>query len=162
MIKLSLRCSGAAAHLRGQDCSVARALELVGERWTLLIMRDACCRGVSRFEGFERSLGIPRSVLAARLDHLTSHGVLERRPYQARPERFEYLPTEIGLDLFPAIVALMRWGDRHLAPAGPPGILEHIGCGGEITAALSCSRCGRELGAGDVQTRPGPGFAAAA
>ena len=143
----------------GQNCSVARALEAVGERWTLLILRDACCRGVTRFDDFERSLGIPRSVLATRLDRLREAGILERRRYQTRPERFEYVPTERGLELFPAIVALMRWGDRHLAPDGPPGMLEHVDCGGVITEKLTCSACGQELGARDVQTRPGPGLA---
>jgi len=141
----------------GQNCSVARALEEVGERWTLLICRDACCRGIRRFDDFERSLGIARSVLAARLERLCESGILERRRYQTRPERFEYVPTEKGLDLFPVIAALMRWGDHYLAPDGPPGVLEHIGCGGEITEMLTCSACGHELGARDVYTRPGAG-----
>jgi hypothetical protein len=85
---------------------------------------------------------------------------LERRRYQTRPDRCEYVPAEKGLDLFPVIAALMRWGDRYLAVAGPPGVLEHIDCGGEITDKLTCSVCGRDPGAEDVCTRPGPGATA--
>jgi DNA-binding HxlR family transcriptional regulator len=142
----------------GQNCSVARTLELVGERWSLLIVRDAC-RGVSRFDDLERSLGIPRSVLAARLERLCECGILERRKYHSGPERFEYVPTERGYDLFPIIAALMQWGDRNAAPAGPPLVMEHAECGGELTEKLTCSRCGADLGARDVITRPGPGAA---
>lgn len=144
----------------GQNCSVARALELVGERWSLLIVRDTS-RGISRFDELERSLGIPRSVLAARLERLCECGVLERRRYQAKPERFEYVPTEMGFDLFPVIATLMGWGDRHFAPNGPPIVMEHIDCGGEITEQLTCSVCGQDLRGHDVHARPGPGAAEA-
>lgn len=141
----------------GQNCSVARALELVGERWSLLIVRDAC-RGISRFDQLERSIGIPRSVLAARLDRLCECGILERRRYQTGPERFEYVPTERGFDLFPVIAALMRWGDRHASPSGPPIVFEHSDCGGEVAENLTCSACGGDhLRAQDVSARPGPG-----
>lgn len=102
----------------GQDCSVARALEVVGERWTLLILRDAFL-GVRRFDDFQRSLGVARNVLNARLQRLVEHGLLERRRYQERPERFEYRLTEMGLDLLPVIEALMRWGDRWLPSPAP-------------------------------------------
>src|SRR5215207_5631460 len=98
----------------GQTCSVARTLELVGERWTLLILRDAFL-GVRRFDDFQRSLGIARNVLNTRLQRLCEAGLLERRLYRERPERFEYRLTEMGLDLWPSVRALMEFGDKHLA-----------------------------------------------
>src|SRR5215204_3268371 len=92
----------------GQTCSVARALELVGERWTLLVLRDAFL-GVRRFDDFQRSLGVARNVLQTRLERLVEEDLLERRLYQERPARYEYRLTEKGLDLWPALVALMKW-----------------------------------------------------
>jgi DNA-binding HxlR family transcriptional regulator len=144
----------------GQNCSIARTLEVVGERWTLLILRDACVRDVRRFVDFQRSLGIARNVLAVRLQRLCEHGLLERRPYREGSELFEYHPTAKGLDLFPVLATLMHWGDRYLADSGPPGVLEHKDCGGEPDHALICTVCGQQLGALDVHTRPGPGAAA--
>jgi len=140
----------------GQQCSVARALEVVGERWTILILRDAFL-GVRRFDDFQRSLGIARNVLNTRLQRLVEAGLLERRRYQERPERFEYRLTEKGLDLWPAIVALMQWGDRHLArEPGAPLVLEHKGCGGTMTDRRTCGECGAPLGPRDVRAAPGP------
>src|SRR3954470_24586268 len=101
-----------------QVCSIARALELVGERWTILIVRDAFL-GVRRFDDFQRSLGIARNVLQNRLERLVEHGLLERARYQEKPERFEYRLTEKGLDLWPVLVSLISFGDRHAAPDGP-------------------------------------------
>ena len=145
-----------------QVCSIARALEVVGERWTLLVLRDAFS-GVRRFEDFQRSLGIARNVLAARLGRLVDEGVLERVPYQSRPERFEYRLTEKGLELWPVIVGLLRWGDEHYpTPDGVPRILEHRGCGGAVDAHLTCERCGARLGPRDVRSLPGPALIAAA
>ena len=142
---------------RGQLCSVARTLEVVGERWTILILRDAFL-GVRRFDDFQRNLGIARNVLHTRLRRLVDEGLLERRRYQERPERFEYRLTERGLDLWPALLALMQWGDRHLAgEGGPPLLLEHRDCGGAITEHRTCERCGAELGPRDVRAVPGPG-----
>ncbi len=106
------------SHYEGQNCSVARTLELVGERWTLLIVRDAFL-GRRRFEEFQESLGIARNVLTDRLGKLVDHGVLERVLYQERPERYEYLLTEKGRDLRVPLLALMQWGDRYLSPAPP-------------------------------------------
>jgi DNA-binding HxlR family transcriptional regulator len=141
----------------GQVCSVARALELVGERWTLLILRDAFL-GVRRFDDFQRSLGVARNVLNTRLQRLVEAGVLERRRYQDRPERFEYRLTDMGLDLWPALVSLMQWGDRYLSgDAGPPLQLEHEGCGGTITIDRTCAACGATLGVRDVRVVAGPG-----
>jgi DNA-binding HxlR family transcriptional regulator len=141
----------------GQTCSIARALEIVGERWTLLILRDAFL-GVRRFDDFQRSLGIARNVLNARLHRLVDAGLLERRRYQERPERFEYRLTEMGRDLWPSIVALMQWGDKHLAgEEGPPMALEHRDCGGAIDDRRVCERCGAELGPRDVGVVAGAG-----
>lgn len=141
-----------------QVCSVASALEVVGERWSLLIVRDVML-GLRRFEEIQRDLGIARNVLQARLERLTEQGVLERRLYQERPPRHEYRLTEKGLDLWPAIVALMRWGDRYACgPAGPPVLLEHRGCGGRIDDHLCCERCGARLTARDALAQPGPGI----
>ena len=127
-----------------QICSIARSLELVGERWTLLILRDAFL-GIRRFDDFQRDLGIARNVLADRLDRLVDEGILERRRYQERPERFEYRLTATGRDLWPVLHALATWGDRHAAPDGPPRLFRHRGCGGEVTDRRTCSKCGAEL-----------------
>jgi DNA-binding HxlR family transcriptional regulator len=140
----------------GQNCSIARALELVGERWTLLIIRDAL-RGKRRFDEFQASLGIASNVLTNRLERLVSAGILERVRYQERPDRYEYRLTEMGLELRVPLIALMHWGDHHLAPDGPPVIVEHSGCGGEISAQLVCPDCGAEVAPGKTRARPGPG-----
>ena len=95
-----------------QNCSIARSLEVLGDRWTILIMRDAFMR-VRRFEDFQRNLGVARNVLTDRLGRLVEEGILERVPYQDRPARFEYRLTEKGIDLWPVMIALLRWGDRH-------------------------------------------------
>ena len=137
-----------------QNCSAARALEVVGERWTLLILRDAFL-GVTRFDGFARKLGISENVLARRLDTLCDAGVLRRRPYQGR--RCDYVLTDRGRGLFPVIVGLMAWGDEHLAPAGPPALLRHGSCGGPIAAGAHCERCGAAVGPDDVEWFWGPG-----
>src|SRR5205823_13136875 len=140
----------------GQNCSIAGTLELIGERWTLLVLRDAFL-GVRRFDDFQRDLGVARNVLAARLGRLVDEGVLERVAYQERPERFEYRLTEKGLDLWPVLVALIGWGDRHAAPEGPPVVLEHRGCGGRVNDRRICEACGALLGPRDVTARIGPG-----
>ena len=139
-----------------QNCSVARTLELVGERWTLLIIRDAFL-GLRRFDDFQRNLGIARNVLTDRLGRLVEAGIMERRLYQERPERYEYTLTDKGRELRVALAALRQWGDRYLAPAGPPRLVEHSGCGGEAVATLVCSKCGKTLGLDEVSSRPGPG-----
>jgi DNA-binding HxlR family transcriptional regulator len=139
-----------------QICSVARALEVVGERWTLLIVRDAF-HGVRRFEDFQRRLGLARNILADRLQRLCALGVFERTRYQERPERHEYRLTDMGRDLWPVIIALRGWGDRHLAPAGPPVRLEHRGCGGAVELQVVCAGCGEPLRARDSEILPGPG-----
>jgi DNA-binding HxlR family transcriptional regulator len=135
----------------GQTCSVARALEVVGERWTLLILRDSFL-GIRRFDDFQRSLGVARNVLNTRLQRLVDTGLLERRPYQERPLRYEYRLTDMGRDLWPALVVLMRWGDRWLAgDGGEPMAVEHRGCGGLVSEDVSCASCGETLGPRDVR-----------
>jgi DNA-binding HxlR family transcriptional regulator len=143
-----------------QNCSIARTLELVGERWTILVLRDVFL-GRRRFDQLQGSLGVARNVLAARLDRLVGEGILEKVPYQERPARYEYRLTEKGLDLWPVIVELLRWGDRYAAPAaGPPIVLRHKGCGGELGEHRICVRCGELLEVGDVRGEPGPGAGA--
>jgi DNA-binding HxlR family transcriptional regulator len=140
-----------------QVCSIAATLEVVGERWSLLIVRDVLL-GLRRFDEIQASLGIARNVLQTRLTRLLEHGVLEKRLYQERPARYEYRLTEKGLDLWPAIVALMNWGDRYAAPqAGAPVLLEHRGCGGAVDEHRICSACGARLSVRDVRALPGPG-----
>jgi len=138
-----------------QKCSVAAALELIGERWTLLIIRELLL-GVHRFSDLQADLGIARNVLQARLQRLVEHRIVERRRYHDHPPRDGYHLTDRGLDLWPAVVTLMQWGDRHLPrPDGPPVTLTHRGCGGELDAHLCCVRCGAPLGPRDVWAAPG-------
>jgi DNA-binding HxlR family transcriptional regulator len=140
-----------------QVCSVAGALEVVGERWSLLIVRDVLL-GLRRFDEIQASLGIARNVLQTRLTRLLDHGVLEKRLYQERPQRYEYRLTEKGLDLWPAVVALLKWGDRYAAPqAGAPVLLEHRDCGGAVDDHRICGACGARLSVRDVRALPGPG-----
>jgi len=142
-----------------QICSIAGALALVGERWSLLIVRDVML-GLRRFDELQAHLGVARNVLQKRLARLTEHGLLERRLYQEHPPRHEYRLTDKGLDLWPTMVSLMQWGDRHAAPAaGPPVVLEHRGCGGAVDAHRICAACGARLSVGDVRALPGPGAA---
>jgi DNA-binding HxlR family transcriptional regulator len=145
----------------GQACSVAKSLEVIGERWSLLIVRDVM-NGNRRFGEMQRSLGVARNVLSARLGRLLEEGILERRAYQQGPERFEYFLTEKGLDLWPALIALVHWGDKYSAgPEGPPMLLIHKECGGQISDRGTCERCGKLLNARDARPVPGPGMAAA-
>lgn len=127
-----------------QNCSAARALEAVGERWSLLIVRDALFRGMTRFSEFQRSLGVASNVLASRLESFVAAGIMEvRAPAGAREHR-EYVLTEKGLSLQPVIVALTAWGDRWAAPAGPPIVFRHA-CGGELRQRLICEACGADV-----------------
>ena len=138
----------------GQQCALARSLEVVGERWTLLILRDLFF-GVRRFGELQARLDIPRAVLSARLATLVERGLVERRPY--RRGRDEFLLTERGAELWPAMHSLMRWGDRHFAPWPPRRVFAHAACGTELDAAGRCPACEVMPPAGDVETRPGPG-----
>ncbi|MEQ8834307.1 MAG: helix-turn-helix domain-containing protein [Miltoncostaeaceae bacterium] len=140
----------------GQNCSIARALEVVGERWTLLIVRDAL-RGFSRFDQFAARLNLAPSTLTTRLNRLVEEGVMERRPYQERPRRNEYLLTERGRALLPVVLSLMDWGDRFLATAGAPALASHRGCGGLISPDTSCATCGQRVEPARIEWLPGPG-----
>ena len=137
-------------------CSVGRAMEILGERWTMLIMREAFY-GVRRFSDIQRNLGIARNILSTRLQNLVRAGILERRLYQEEPERFEYRLTQAGRDLYPAVIAIMKWGDEYLSnEAGPPVVLRHS-CGELIDPVLVCDCCGEPLHPHDVTPEPGPG-----
>lgn len=140
----------------GMTCSIARTLSVVGDRWTLLIVRDSFL-GTRRFEDFQAHLGMTRHRLADRLRKLVEHGILERSRYQERPPRFEYRLSEKGRDLYPVIVSMLRWGDRWMAGEdGPPIELVHRGCGHQVTPALVCPDCGARVAARDMLARPGP------
>ena len=155
---MSLYCNVMLGHdYKNQVCSIAGALEVVGERWSMLIVREILL-GVRRFDEMQADLGIARNVLQARLTRLIDEGVLEKRLYQDRPKRYEYLLTDKGLDLWPTIVALLQWGDKYAAPpAGPPVLLRHRGCGGDVDEHRICAACGARLSARDVRASVGPG-----
>jgi DNA-binding HxlR family transcriptional regulator len=141
----------------GQSCSIASSLEVVGERWSLLIIRDIF-RGRRRFDQIQESLGIARNVLTTRLNRLVEADILERRPYQTSPERHEYFLTEKGLDLWPVLVSLLAWGDKHCAPeTGGPRLIVHKDCGGEVNDRRICEKCGEYLEARQAESIPAPG-----
>jgi DNA-binding HxlR family transcriptional regulator len=142
--------------LDGHPCSLAHALDAVGEWWTLLIVRDVAY-GVSRFAELQEDLGVSANVLSDRLAGLLSAGILETVPYQQRPPRSEYALTEKGRDLVPVLVALMQWGNRWGWPAGPlsPVRVVHAGCGQDVTAELRCEACERALSPGELAALPG-------
>jgi DNA-binding HxlR family transcriptional regulator len=144
----------------GQICSIARSLELVGERWSLLVVREIF-HGRRKFSEMQRSLGVARNVLTARLQRMVDEGILERRPYSEKPERYEYFLTEKGLDLWPVMIALMHWGDKYEPrPEGPPSIVIHKECGGEIDDRRICTKCGKHLSVREAKAIDGPGAAA--
>lgn len=136
--------------LAKEDCSLARTLAVIGDRWTLMILRDAFLR-VRRFEDFENSLKIARRVLSERLALLVEHGILRKAAYQERPVRHEYRLTEKGLELYPALIALVHWGDKHYAGKdGPPAIHRHLKCGHAFRSVTTCSECGEAVAAREV------------
>ncbi|HWE55199.1 MAG TPA: helix-turn-helix domain-containing protein [Acidimicrobiales bacterium] len=138
-------------------CSVAQCLEIVGEWWTLLIVRDAFM-GVRRFDDFQTRLGVSRNVLNQRLVRLVEQGVFEKVPYSDHPPRFEYRLTDKGKDLWGVITTMRQWGDRWAAPAGPPIELVHKDCGRAGGIDLTCSECGETVGYRDMRATPGPGY----
>ena len=139
-------------------CSIAATLAAVGDRWTLLILRDLF-RGVRRFERLHQDLGIARNLLTDRLQRLVDLEIVHRVPYQDRPVRREYHLTSKGADLSPALVALMHWGDRWYAVDGPPTLLVHDTCGTPLDQAVSCPACHEPVGPHHIRSRPGPGRA---
>ena len=141
------------------ECSVAQSLEVIGEWWTLLIIRDAFM-GVTRFDDFAKRLGIARNVLTARLDKLVDAGVMDRVPYEEgeRP-RFDYRLTDRGRALWPVITTIRQWGDEWITGKGnEPVLLEHKGCGHITTPHLACDECGEPLVGRDVRAVAGPGL----
>jgi DNA-binding HxlR family transcriptional regulator len=143
--------------LQHANCSIARSVAILGERWTIVILRQAFL-GARRFEDYQRGLGIARNMLADRLRTLVESGILERRRYSERPPRFDYRLTAKGRDLYPLLVALMQWGDRYGGHQdGPPLVLHHEPCGHLADPRLTCSHCGEPIEPGDVRLEPGPG-----
>ena len=139
--------------LANQQCSILRPLSILGDRWTLVVLRQAFA-GVRRFEHFQSTLGISRSRLSDRLGRLVEQGILERVPYRDQRVRFEYRLTDKGLDLYPVLMALRVWGDKYMSgEGGPPLTYRHRGCGGVTGVAHQCQRCGQELTARDVEVR---------
>ncbi|MFI9632068.1 winged helix-turn-helix transcriptional regulator [Nocardia sp. NPDC051929] len=138
-------------------CSIARTVDAIGERWTPLILRDLFV-GLTRFEDLRRDLGIASNVLAARLEVLREHGIVEKRAYQSNPARYEYLLTERGRDLYPVLAMLLTWGDKWLAGTeGPPAVVVHRECGRSTSGVVVCRECGGSLTADNVRWLSGPG-----
>ncbi len=150
------------ASLEDEACSVARTVAVVGDRWTLLILRESFLR-VRRFDDFQMRLGITRHLLAERLKKLVRFGVLRRAPYQDSPKRYEYILTQKGLDLHPVLMSIVHWGDVHMSDErGRPLLHEHKRCGHMFDPVMVCSECREPLSAKEVHTHPGPGAAAPA
>jgi DNA-binding HxlR family transcriptional regulator len=131
-------------------CSVAQCLEVVGEWWSMLLVRDAF-HGVQRFDDFQARLGISRNVLAQRLAKLVDAGVFDKHAYQDNPARYDYVLTDKGRDLWPVLTALRQWGDRHAAPNGPPVRAVHRACGKAAKFVLTCESCGEPVSSHDVK-----------
>ncbi len=147
------------SELAEERCSIARTVAVIGDRWTLLILRD-CFLRLRRFDEFEASLGITRHILADRLKKLVDAEVLQKVPYGERQVRHEYRLTRKGLDLYPVLMSIVHWGDIHLADEnGRPMLHEHVGCGHQFDPVLTCSACGEIVDPKQVRVRPGPGAA---
>ncbi|MGW7517938.1 winged helix-turn-helix transcriptional regulator [Streptomyces sp. NPDC054796] len=139
-------------------CSIARTMDLLGDWWTPLVLREAFY-GVRRFDEFQQSLGIARTTLAGRLRRLVDEGLLEKQLYQEEPARYDYVLTEMGRDFFGVLAAMSRWGDRWLGDGeGPPVVLHHDRCGQESHAEVTCAACGEAMTAENTRPRLGPGF----
>ncbi|MGV9774775.1 winged helix-turn-helix transcriptional regulator [Streptosporangium sp. NPDC003464] len=146
--------------LRVDNCSIERALAIVGEKWSFLVLREAF-RGVRRFADMQAATGAPRQVLSARLTRLVDEGLLRKVPYRepGQRRRDEYRLTQMGLDLYPTMVALMRWGDRYLADReGPAVLLTHRGCGAPLEQHFRCADGHEVTGPREVTPHPGPGL----
>ncbi|MGI8512668.1 MAG: winged helix-turn-helix transcriptional regulator [Solirubrobacteraceae bacterium] len=148
--------------LQDENCSIARTLAVLGERWTLVILRQTFM-GRRRFDDIQRDLGVARNILTERLGTLVAEGILERRRYLERPPRDEYRLTPKGRDLYPVLISLMQWGDRYTAgESGPPLQLVHLTCGHATSPAFVCSHCGDVMDPREVRPEPGPGVLAGA
>ncbi len=143
----------AAAPKNPRPCSIADTLALVGEKYSLLVLREVCL-GNGRFDQLVRNTGAPRDILATRLRRLLDAGILTKQPYSERPQRFEYRPTRAGLELEPVLMTLMAWGDRHLrADDDRPMVIEHI-CGSELVPRITCRACGDTVRHEDLTAHP--------
>jgi len=150
------------SELEQQPCSVSRTLSVIGDRWTLLILRD-CFLKVRRFDDFQARLGIGRPILADRLQKLVDNFVLTKVAYQQTPPRFEYRLTPKGLDLYPIVMSIVHWGDVHMSgKKGRPLLHRHAACGHQFDPILTCSVCAGALDPRQVQVDLGPGAAGAA
>jgi DNA-binding HxlR family transcriptional regulator len=139
-----------------ESCSIASTLEVIGERWTMHVLREAFL-GVRRFEDFRRNIGVARNILSDRLNTLVAEGILRRELYSERPPRYEYRLTRKGIDLHGILIELMKWGHRYApGPDGPAIVLRHRGCGSVIEPVLSCPECGEAVHAWDLEALPGP------
>jgi DNA-binding HxlR family transcriptional regulator len=144
-------------NLEGEACSLARTVSVIGDRWTLLILRD-CFLRVRRFEDFQARLGITRPILASRLRKLVKEFVLAKVPYQERPLRHEYRLTEKGLDLYPIVMSIVHWGDVHMAGRkGRPLLHQHLACGKTFDPVMVCSECSEPINPREVRVQRGPG-----
>jgi DNA-binding HxlR family transcriptional regulator len=141
----------------GQDCSLAKALEVIGERWTLLVVRDAMY-GVRRYGDFLAHLDIPRAVLSQRLTTLVEAGVLAKRRYQDAPPREEYVLTPMGRELWLPVLTLGQWGERHLNGSRPRRLFFHLACGSRLDTAAFCPACQVRVQLDETEVRPGPGL----
>ena len=145
------------SELDQQPCSVSRTLSVIGDRWTLLILRD-CFLRVRRFDDFQARLGIGRPILADRLQKLVDNFVLTKVAYQQNPVRYEYRLTQKGLDLYPVIMGIVHWGDVHMAGRGGRPLLHtHNACGHRFDPVTVCSECNAPVKAKDVSVARGPG-----
>ncbi|WP_052868059.1 winged helix-turn-helix transcriptional regulator [Streptomyces niger] len=139
-------------------CSIARTMDLLGDWWTPLVLREAFY-GIQRFDAFQEALGIARNTLTDRLRRLVTEGLLEKRPYQTEPVRYDYVLTEKGRDFFTVLLAMNRWGDRWLAgEQGPPVVFRHDACGHESRPEVVCADCGEPMTAANTHARMGPGY----
>ena len=141
------------SEIGGRRDSMSRTMDVVGERWTLLILQEIFL-GVRRFEELSARLGVARNILAARLQRLVQHRILVRVRYHERPPRYEYRLTERGLDLFPVILVLMKWGDRWLATDGPSVRPHHVPCDQVADPVLRCAHCGGAIGHENTRAVP--------
>jgi DNA-binding HxlR family transcriptional regulator len=141
---------------RRDGCSIQGTLDVIGDRWTLLMLRDIF-RGVRRFSQLEDNLGIAKNLLASRLSKLVAADIVTKIPYQDKPIRHEYFLTQKGRDLSPSLVALMRWGDRWCNDGTPPTLLVHSECGTPLNQITQCPTCDESLDPDEIRSRPGPG-----
>ena len=152
-IKPSPKLDVMAATKDPRPCSIADTLALVGEKYSLLVLREVCL-GNSRFDQLVRNIGAPRDILAGRLRRLVDAGILTKRVYSERPQRFEYRPTQAGLELEPVLMTLMEWGDRHLRKDdNRPMVIEHV-CGNELVPVVTCRACGKPVRHDDLTAHP--------